>query len=149
MTGHFGYIAAIFAVVGYAALGPIAKKIAVPPSQYYLFISISAGVLACGAAIGHYLSNRGQVLPSLSSAQWGGLVLFSLVNLIAYRFYLLAVCSIPVAQYDMIAGAGIVLSALFAAALLGEPIHPRYFAAILLILVGIWIAVGPDVRGVT
>jgi drug/metabolite transporter (DMT)-like permease len=140
------YFTAFIAVVCYGALGPIIKKtgVAMPP---LLFIGISTSLLAIGAFIMLYITDgrAGFYLPERSKLI--GFIAFALINLLGFVLYMHAIKHIPVAQYDMIASLGILVTALFAAVMLGEPLHLRYVPAAVFILIGLRIAIGPDLWG--
>jgi drug/metabolite transporter (DMT)-like permease len=139
------YFAAFMAVICYAAIGPLMKRSSIElPS--FLFIGLSATMMAIGAFILLFLTEgrHAFVLPERSKCV--GMVAIVVINLAGWYLYLFSIRAIPVAHYDMIAGLGIVATAVFAALLLGEPIYLRYAPAILLIIAGLYIAIGPDLR---
>ncbi len=137
------YVSAFLAVTCYAALGPIIKRLGVDIPGF-LFIAFAGVVLSVGGGLAHFLleGRAGFFLPNMR--QLGGFVVFGAVNIIGFWLYISSIKQIPVAQYDMIAGFGILITAFFAALFLNEPIHARYIPAALLIAAGIYIAIGPD-----
>ncbi len=139
------YLTAFLAVTCYAAAGPIIKKTGndVPT---LLLMGITAIMLAVGSFIALFLTEgrAGFFMPERS--KFLGLVAFAAVNFIGWVLYMYAIRLIPVAQYDMIAGLGILVTAFFASALLNEPIHLRYIPAFIFIMIGLYIAVGPELR---
>jgi drug/metabolite transporter (DMT)-like permease len=139
------YLTAFLAVTCYAAAGPIIKK-TTGTLPTFLFIGISSVLLAVGSFIALFFTEgrAGFFIPDRSKML--GFVSFAVINLIGWALYMYSIKLIPVAQYDMIAGLGILLTAFFAAVLLNEPIHVRYIPAFIFIMVGLYIAVAPDLR---
>jgi drug/metabolite transporter (DMT)-like permease len=137
------YLAAFTAVVCYAAIGPVIKKTGLE-LPIFLFIGISSTLLALAAFFLLFLTQgrAGFVLPS--QTQVTGFLTFTAINIVGWWLYMYAIKVIPVAQYDMIAGLSILLTAAFASLIIGEPIHLRYFPAALFIMLGLYIAIGPD-----
>jgi drug/metabolite transporter (DMT)-like permease len=137
------YFTAFIAVVCYGVIGPIIKKTgAAMPT--FLFIGISSTMLAVGAFVMLLLTEgrAGFVLPERSKLT--GFLVFAVINLVGWVLYMYSIKHIPVAQYDMIAGLGILVTAFFASVILGEPMHLRYLPAAIFILIGLRIAIGPD-----
>jgi drug/metabolite transporter (DMT)-like permease len=139
------YLTAFLAVTCYAAVGPIIKK-TTGTLPIFLFIGISSVLLAVGSFIALFVTEgrAGFFIPDRSKTF--GFVSFAVINLIGWALYMYSIKLIPVAQYDMIAGLGILITAFFAAALLNEPIHLRYIPALILIMAGLYIAVAPELR---
>jgi drug/metabolite transporter (DMT)-like permease len=139
------YVTAFIAVICYAAIGPVIKKAGLELPTF-LVIGISSTMLAIGAFAILFFSQgkAGFIVPSRSD--FFGFLAFTCLNLLGWALYMYSIKLIPVAQYDMIAGFGILLTACFAALLLKEPIHFRYLPAAFFILVGLLIAIGPDLR---
>ena len=137
------YFTAFIAVVCYGVVGPIIKKTgAAMPT--FLFIGISSTMLAVGAFVMLLLTEgrAGFVLPERSKLT--GFLVFAVINLVGWVLYMYSIKHIPVAQYDMIAGLGILVTAFFASVILGEPMPLRYLPAAIFILIGLRIAIGPD-----
>jgi len=144
--GMLPYLAALLAVICYAAVGPVIKKTGIDLPNL-LFIGISSGMLAIGAFLllfitegrgGFFIPDRGKIF---------GFLAFAAINLAGWILYMYSIKLIPVAQYDMIAGLGILFAAAAAALLLNEPMHLRYIPAALFIIIGLYIAIGPDLSG--
>lgn len=140
------YLIAFLAVSCYALLGPIAKKVGMdlPP---FTFIATSSIILAVPAAFIGYFFERDKILSSEINIHWNWLIAFSLINLVGYVLYLLAIRRLPIAQYDMFGIMMPIIGGLFAVFLLKEPFHARYLASLLFMAVGLYIAVGPEIRG--
>jgi drug/metabolite transporter (DMT)-like permease len=140
------YVSAFLAVTCYAALGPIIKRLGVDIPAF-LFIAIAGAFLCVGGFLAHLLveGRTGFLLPSVK--QLIGFTVFTVVNIIGWWLYLYSIRQIPVAQYDMIAGGGILITAFFAALFVNEPIHVRYIPAAIFIMIGIYVAIGPDLFG--
>gem|GEM_PF-1026572 len=139
------YLAAFVAVICYAAIGPLMKRSSIEIPTF-LFIGLSATMLAIGAFILLFITEGRNAFVVPERSKWVGMVAIVAINLVGWYLYLYSIRAIPVAHYDMIAGLGIVATAVFAALLLGEPIHLRYAPAILLIIAGLYIAIGPDFK---
>jgi drug/metabolite transporter (DMT)-like permease len=141
----FPYFTALLAVICYAAIGPIIKKTGLNLPTF-LFIGLASSMLAIGSFVLLFLTEgkAGFFVPERTKLL--GFIVFALINLMGWALYMYSIRLIPVAQYDMIAGLGILMTAFFAAALLNEPIHLRYIPAFLLILLGLYIAIGPELR---
>lgn len=134
------YFFALIAVSCYSFIGPMSKKMRLANSPY-LFLSVYSGLTCICSIIMGMNSKEPLSFLSLNHLQLLGIIIIAFANMIGWVLYLKALGSMPVAHYDMIAGAGIVLTALFSSLLLGEPLHMRYIPAILLIISGIWVAV--------
>jgi drug/metabolite transporter (DMT)-like permease len=139
------YITAFFAVVCYGAIGPIIKKTG-DSLPTFLFIGICSLMLAAGSFLALLASEgrAGFFVPDRSKLP--GFVAFAVINLIGWALYMYSIRLIPVAQYDMIAGLGILVTAFFASALLNEPLHLRYIPAFIFIIIGLYIALAPELR---
>lgn len=139
------YLTAFLAVTCYAAVGPILKKSGdnVPT---FLLMGITAILLAIGSFTALFFTEgrAGFFMPERSKMV--GFVTFAAINLVGWALYMYSIRLIPVAQYDMIAGLGILVTAFFASWMLNEPIHLRYIPAFIFIMVGLYIAVGPELR---
>lgn len=142
----FAYLAAFAAVICYAAVGPMMKKTGLELPTF-LFIGISSTLLAIGAFVVLFITEgrAGFFVPERSKLT--GFLIFASMNLVGWWLYMFAIKLIPVAHYDMIAGFSILLTAFFASLLLNEPMHLRYFPAAIFIMVGLYIAIGPDLHG--
>jgi drug/metabolite transporter (DMT)-like permease len=139
------YVTALIAVICYAAIGPLIKKAGLDLPTF-LVVGISSSMIAVGAFCILFLTQgkAGFIVPNRAELlSFSG---FTVLNLIGWALYMYSIKQIPVAQYDMIAGFGILLTAYFASLLLREPMHFRYIPAALFKLVGLYIAVGPDLR---
>jgi len=139
------YVTAFLAVACYAAIGPIIKKTG-EGLPTFLFIGIGSLFLAIGSFIALFATEgrTGFFVPDRSKMV--GLVTFAAINIVGWALYMHSIRQIPVAQYDMIAGLGILITAFFASMVLNEPIHLRYVPAVALIMIGIYIAVAPELR---
>lgn len=139
------YIITIFAVTCYAMLGPIAKKVGLhlPP---FTFIAVSSGIITIIAGLVGYFTERNKVLEALHSINWGWLITFSLINMVGYVLYLVAIRKVPIAQYEMFGIMMPIIGGLFAVFLLKEPFHARYLLALGFMAIGIGIAVAPELR---
>lgn len=139
------YLTAFLAVTCYAAVGPIIKKSGdnVPT---FLVMGITAILLAIGSFIALFLTEgrAGFFIPERSKMM--GFLAFAAINLVGWVLYIYSIRVIPVAQYDMIAGLGILVTAFFASWILNEPIHLRYLPAFIFIMIGLYVAVGPELR---
>ncbi len=138
------YFVAFFAVFLYALHSPIAKSMGLLFSPYYL-IGFSS-LIICLSAFGLAWITKAEPVTSLSLKQMGGIVLFGVCNTVAFVLYLKAITHIPIAHYDMIGALGILMGAIFATLLVGEPFHLRYIPGILLVAVGLYIAIAPSFK---
>lgn len=136
------YLFALIAVSCYSFIGPMSKKMGLSNSPYAFLSIYSAVTCICSVILG--INSKEQLsFLDLNYLQLLGIVVVALANMIGWVLYLKALGAMPVAYYDMLAGAGIVFTAIFGSLLLGEPLHVRYIPAIILIISGIWIAVRP------
>lgn len=98
MAALIPYIIALSAVVFYAGLSPMAKKIGynLPP---FSFIAASSFMLFCIAGSIAFVKEKDMALSSMDQIEWRGLLLFSLINLAAYALSRCplqnACCAIP------------------------------------------------------
>lgn len=84
------YLIAFFAVSSYALLGPIAKKIG-PNLPPFSFIALSTFMLCVPAAIIGFLYEKDKIIDAVHTIHWSWLVAFSMINLVAYVGYLIAI----------------------------------------------------------
>lgn len=96
------YILAFIAMLFYASLAPIAKKVSlensIPP---FLFIAVTMTILTLGAIILSWIYEKPK-LSEISAQQWKLLFLFGVVNLIGFVVYLTSIKVIPVSHYTII-----------------------------------------------
>lgn len=96
------YILAFVAMILYASLAPIAKKISlennIPP---LLFITITMTILTIWAGILSYMYEKPQI-SIISWWQWKLLILFWVINLTGFVIYLTSIKFIPVSHYTII-----------------------------------------------
>ena len=137
------YFTAFIAVVCYGAVGPIIKKTGAEMPTL-LFIGISSTMLAVGAFVMLLLTEGRAAFFLPERSKLARFLIFAVINLVGWVLYMHSIKHIPVAQYDMIAGLGILVTAFFASVILGEPMHLRYLPAAIFILIGLRIAIGPD-----
>lgn len=143
MSTLFPYLIALFAVSAYALLGPIAKKIGanLPP---FGFIAASSLILfiVCGTL--SWFLERQAVSESLAKVHWSWLVIFSLINVVAYVGYLYAIKHIPIVHYEMFVILSPIIAGVVAVLMLNEPFHTRYLLALGFMGVGLFIAIKPQ-----
>lgn len=136
----------LLGIFGYAMLGPLAKKVgySIPP---FSFIAVSALILCIVSFIIAIIFERTQVAATYQSIKWGWLIAYSMMNLVAYVFYIIAVNRIPVAEYEMFSILMPIFGGIAAVYLLNEPFHPRYLVALVIMGIGLYVAIGPQLSG--
>ena len=139
MQGFLLYGVAVAAISFYAILPVIAKKIglAVPPLG---FIAITMAILSVLALCASLVFERSFNINSLKLSQFILLLLFGIVNLAGFLLYLKAINGIPVAHYQLVGILGPIITAGLAFLFLGEQIGIRFFIAIPIFLLGIYVA---------
>ena len=140
MQSFLFYGLALVAVACYAALPVIAKKVglAVPP---FGFIAMTMAVLSIAALCASLVFERSFNVGNLNLSQGALLLLFALVNFAAFFLYLKAINEIPVAHYQLLIGAlGPIVTTGLAFLFLGEQVGVRFFVALPVIFLGLYIA---------
>lgn len=134
------YFVGLFAISCYAALSPIAKKITlggIPPFPFMAFtmlcLALYAGIAAC-------FRNKDFLIATVTPAQWLGILAFSLVNFIGFGTYLYVITKIPVTEYQLLGLIGPIVGGIIAYFMLGEAIKPQYFAGLMLMGAGLFVA---------
>lgn len=139
------YVIAFISTLCYAALGPIVKKVGYTIPPFTLMATSSLMIALVGGLIAFSLE-REQVLSIKNDADWRWLIVFSMINLIGYVLYLVAIKAIAVAQYNMFNLLMPIIGGLFAVYLLKEPFHFRYVIAMIFMGIGLYIAVNPTLK---
>lgn len=139
------YVIAFMAVACYAIMGPIAKKVG-PDIQPFTFIALASFLLTLIAGCAAFFYERGNWEDTITRLNWSWLALYIAANFISYTGYLWAIARIPVAQFEMFGIFVPIVGGLFAWLILKEPFHARYVLALAFMAVGIFIAVGPELK---
>lgn len=133
------YIYAFIAMFAYASLGVLAKKVgdAVTP---FMFIAISTFFVAAFSIVIAFFHPKEMSLTEISMPSWTILFIFSVVNLVAYAFFLWAIKGITVAEYQLIYLLSPVVGGLLAYAIVQEPFKLQYLVGLAFMGVGLYIA---------
>ena len=140
MQGLFFYGIAALAVVNYAILGIISKKVEaeIPP---FAFIAITMTLLAVIAFVASFLFEKSFNVGNITFSQIALFLLFAVVNLASFAFFLKAITGIPVPHYALIAVlVGPIASAVLAYIFLGQEVGARFFIALPIIFAGLYMA---------
>ena len=136
------YLFALLAVTCYSFIGPLAKKFGLLSAPYTFIAIYSAAMFPVALGLAFW-TKESFTFSSLTTTQLMGIVACAVINIVGWVLYLKALQVLPVAHYDLMAGAGIVVTALIASFMLGEPLYLRYIPATALIVGGIWLGVRP------
>lgn len=139
------YFVAFFALACYAIMGPVAKKVGAD-MQPFTFMAIASVLLVFISATVAFVFERGNFSDSIGKINHSWMIVYVIANFVSYAGYLWAITRIPVAQFEMFGIFVPVLGGFFAWLILKEPFHARYFLALGFMVVGIAIAVGPELR---
>ena len=140
MQWLFFYGIAALAVVNYAILGIIAKKVEaeIPP---FAFIAITMAILTVLAFFASFLFEKSFNIGNIVTSQVVLLLLFAFVNLASFFFFLKAITGIPVPHYQLMAVlVGPIASAVLAYLFLGQEVGARFFVALPIIFAGLYMA---------
>lgn len=140
MSSYLFYGIAALAISCYAVLPVISKKmqISLPP---FTFIAITMAILALFAFFASLIYERSFHIQSLRPSQMALLLLFGAVNFVGFVLFLKAISGIPVSHYQLIGIIGPVVTAFLALVFLGEAVNARFFLALPIILLGLYIAI--------
>jgi len=133
------YLLAFFAMACYALLQVLAKKLQfdTPPLA---FIAVTMAFLCVFAAIASFYIEKDFSIQKMDQKMWIGLIVFSVVNFIAFTAYLVVITKIPVTEYQLIGLATPVVGAIFAYWMLGEEFKFQYLVGLVFIAIGLFIA---------
>ncbi len=137
------YVALAFCTIGlYAVMTVMSKKgqVFIPP---FAFIAATMAVLSLSALVASFYFERNFNYASLKTGHIVFLIVFGLINLVGFSMLLKTIAGLPVAHYQVIAGAvGPILVSLLAYMFLSETLTIRFFLAIPIIFFGLYIALG-------
>ena len=133
------YFISFFAVVCYAALTPLAKKLQldIPP---FAFIGIASAILCALAVLISLCFEKNFSVLKLSPGTWMSFTIFALVNLAGYAFYLTAISKVPATQYQLIYLVSPIVTAFLAYVLLHEAFKLQYLYGLIFIGAGLFTA---------
>lgn len=137
------YALAFMAMILYATLTPMAKKLGLEGVPPFLFIAIANVFLFILGCIGYYFFERtGQVFV-LKQDHVVFLFVFAAINFVAYALFLYALRDVSVASYQLIELLTPVIGAIVAFYLLNESVQPKQIIGFLIMGVGLFIALRP------
>lgn len=93
------YLYWFIATLLYALLPSIAKKAAIDGMSPLMFIALTMFILASGALIWSLIFEK-TALSWITPQQWVWILVFAIVNLVAFFLFVIAVKQIPVASYQ-------------------------------------------------
>jgi len=134
------YLLACVAIFCYATLPVIAKKMQADiPS--FTFISITMFILMVLSGIAAFFYERESFqISSLTTANWGLLVLIGVINFIGFSMFLFAITKIPVVEYQIMLTSMPIISGILAYFILSEGLSVKYFIGLAVIAIGLFIA---------
>lgn len=140
MTMSIGYILGFIAVIFYGALPIIVKKGSLGDIPPFSFISAAMFVLFCLSSIAAYFYEKKIPLTDYTLPQWRILLLFGVMNFIAFALFVLAVQKIPVPHYQFLSIISIFVGIILSYFFLNEPLKPSFFIGGSLVACGLYIA---------
>lgn len=137
------YVALAFCTIAlYAVMTVMSKKgqAFMPP---FAFIAITMAVLSTSALVASLLFERTFSFSSLKTEHVVFMIVFGVINLVGFAMLLKTISGLPVAHYQILAGAmGPIFVALLAYSFLSEALTARFFLALPIIFVGLYVALG-------
>ena len=139
MSAVSPYILGLVAVICYAAMTPISKKLQldIPP---FAFVGIASAMLCVFAAAISFFFEKDFSLTKITPDIWGGMTILVLVNLAGYVLYLMAISKMPATQYQLLYLVGPIVAAGLAYLLLREPFKIQYLYGLVIITAGLFVA---------
>lgn len=133
------YITAFFAVIAYAALPVITKKmhLVIPP---YAYIAVTMFFLYGLAAMASFIFEKDFSLTFIKPVDWSWLAVFALINCAGFALMIITVAKIPVAEYQLIYLLAPIVTGLLAFLILKEPFSWRYVLGLSIMAAGLYIA---------
>ena len=137
------YLLGLSAVIAYAVLTPLAKKyqLDLPP---FAFIAANSAVLGPLALILSLATERGFSVSTLRAGACLHILVYGLINLVAFVLYLRAVQLMPAANYQLLELCSPVIVFVAAYFLLGERIEARQLIGFAIMSAGFIVAVWPN-----
>lgn len=138
MIASLPYLGAILALISYASLPVLAKFIGhdIPPFIFIAVVSFLVALMALGLSL-----TQGEKISILSSSQhYLHLLMFSVINIIAFWAFLYSTKSLPITQYQLFIILSPIIGAVLAKLMLGEPFEIKYMIAFPIILSGLVIS---------
>ncbi|MDR3424524.1 MAG: DMT family transporter [Alphaproteobacteria bacterium] len=134
------YLTGLLTVACYGALSPIAKKLlsAIPS---FAFVGMTALIVSSFAFASSIFYEKGFSLARLSTATWGGLLIFGIINFISYALYCYVIAKIPVTHYQLMELIAPIVGGILAYFLLREPFKPQYLAGLVIVGLGVFVAI--------
>ena len=133
------YIIAFIAIICYASLGVIAKKVQIdiPP---FTFITITMIGLMGLSAIVAFIYERNFSISTITPMTWLWLIAFATVNFVGFILYLNAIGKMPIVEYQIIAVITPIIGGILGYLILAEALTMRYFIGIIFMAVGLYIS---------
>jgi len=135
------YLTAAVAVMFYALLSPIVRKMSLGNFPPFAFMMIANAVLLILSAIGYFVLERSFALTSIQPITWMWLLGFGCLNFVGYYLYVRALSGMPITHYQLIGMSTPIFGGLFAWYLLKEPISPKLLAGFIIMCLGFYIAI--------
>ena len=130
---------ALLAVAGFSVLPVIAKKAGseIPP---FTFTAITMSCIAFFSLIGALLYEQNFRLSEITTNQFLTLVIFGVVNFIAFLLMLYVLKQVPAANFQLLMALSPLVTALVAYAVLGENLTVWFFIALPIVFIGLYLA---------
>ena len=124
--------------VALGALMPvILKKVLNDQFPPFTFLLINTLLLGSMAAVAIWFLEREQFVNSFKTDHWPWLILFAVINFICVALFYAAIKHIPTANFQMMMILGPLVTAIFAALLISEPITWKLVVGFFICLIGI------------
>lgn len=136
------YFIAVLALFSYASLPVVAKTIEgqIPPFIFMALVNACVGGISL---ILSYVRNEQIASGYIESSATKTILVFSVINVVAFWAFLYASSRLPIAQYQLF----IILSPLVGGTLaylfLGEPFRSQYFVSFVIVFFGLLVAIFP------
>lgn len=140
MVERHYYLIGFAAIICYALLSPIVRKLSLGTVPPFAFMMIANGFLFLFAVIGYWMMERGSVA-AMQPITWIWMFGFALLNFLGYYLYIKALSGMPVTSYQLMALATPIIGGLFAWYLLKEPITVKMLVGFAIMCAGFYIAI--------
>ena len=142
MSINPGYVVALIAMIFYAVLTPISKKLTIDGlTGFYIILinSVMLGTLSVAAIL--LTGNNFDALKKMSLNTWFFASALGIINFIGFALYIWAVARIPATEYQIMYLASPLVVAIVAYFLLSEPLQLKHLIGGVIVALGIYISI--------
>jgi drug/metabolite transporter (DMT)-like permease len=143
MSQYTGYLIGFGAMMCYASLAPIAKKITQDGLTAYSLIFINSVLLTAFSLAAILIAKDTNLLTlkNIDITSWVRITLWSLVNFIGFALYIWAIAKIPVTDYQIMYLATPLIGGVLAYFLVNEALEFKHLIGGAFVAVGIYITI--------